>query len=193
MQILIVLAAVAAAEIHAALPGSESRLVRAVTDGNTIDVETIGRVRLLGITAPKMGRGLDAGPPSAREARDKLASLVLRHWVRLEREEPEIDTFSRKPAYVVRDDGLFGNAVLVREGLARVSTRAISSRAGELRRVEREARSFRRGLWGYTAKKCPRSPSNTPRSARSASATSCTTGSITGRSGFSSSSSRPGR
>ena len=44
-----------------------------------------------------------------------------------------------------------------REGLARVSGRAtsartVSPRAGELQRAEREARSFRRGLWGYTAK-----------------------------------------
>jgi len=131
---------------------SESLLVRAVIDGNTIDVGTVGRVRLLGIDAPRPGRGFDRGAPFAVEAREKLASLVLNHWVRLERDTPGRDDRSRRPAYVVREDGLFVNAALVREGLARVNARASLNRLAELQRAEREARSFRRGLWRYTEK-----------------------------------------
>src|SRR5438874_177681 len=123
MQILITLAfaAVAVAAVPPPVDRSDSLPVRAVIDGNTIDVARVGRVRLLGIAAPKVGRGVET--PFAREARDKLASLVLGHWVHLERDAPDLDANSRRAAYVVRDDGLFVNAVLVREGLARVSTR----------------------------------------------------------------------
>jgi len=48
---------------------SESVLVRAVIDGDTIDVTAFGRVRLLGIDAPEIGRGFDTTAPFGREAR----------------------------------------------------------------------------------------------------------------------------
>ena len=150
MQFLLVL--VVSAIAAASFQRSESLLVRAVIDGNTIDVVTFGRVRLLGIDAPKIGRGFDRSAPLALEAREKLGSLVLNHWVRLEHEARNVDPRSRVSAYVVREDGLFVNAALVREGLARVRTRPRLTRLAELERAEREARSFRRGLWRYTEK-----------------------------------------
>ena len=57
-------------------------LVRSVLDGDTIDVATVGRVRLLGIDAPELAHGHGTAAPFAYEAREKLASLVLRRWVR---------------------------------------------------------------------------------------------------------------
>ena len=42
------------------------------------------------------------------------------------------------------------DAVLVREGLARVSARVPLARLDELRRAEAEAQAFRRGMWGDT-------------------------------------------
>src|SRR2546426_11676172 len=70
---------------------SESVVVRAVFDGDTIDVATYGRVRLLGIDAPEIGRGYDTPAPFGREARDRLASLVLHRWVRLGQEDQRRD------------------------------------------------------------------------------------------------------
>src|SRR5262249_20123411 len=78
-------------------------LVRAVLDGDTIDVATVGRVRLLGIDAPEIGRGFDTAAPFARAARDRLAELVLHRWVRLEIEGDRIDAYGRHLAYVVRE------------------------------------------------------------------------------------------
>jgi endonuclease YncB( thermonuclease family) len=46
-------------------------LVRAVFDGDTIDVATIGRVRLLGIDAPEIGRGFDT---AARRSTSTIAT-----------------------------------------------------------------------------------------------------------------------
>ena len=63
MQILITLvaAAVAAAStgVQPDVKRSDPVLVRAVLDGDTIDVATVGRVRLLGIDAPEIGWGFD--------------------------------------------------------------------------------------------------------------------------------------
>jgi endonuclease YncB( thermonuclease family) len=125
MQNLITLFVVGAAAVQTSVPGvratrSDPVLVRSVLDGDTIDGSTIGRVRLLGVDAPELGRQYDTPAPFAREARERLASLVLKHWVRLEWDGPTRDVYNRHLAYVVREDGLFVNAALVREGLARV-------------------------------------------------------------------------
>ena len=140
--------------LNARATRSDPLLVRAVVDGDTIDVATLGRVRLLGIDAPEIGRGFDTPAPFAREARERLSALVLHRWVRLEQEGAAFDVYDRRLAYVVAEDGTFVNAALVREGLARVSARAPLSRLPELQRAESEAQAFRRGMWG-TAPQIP--------------------------------------
>jgi micrococcal nuclease len=127
---------------------SESVLVKAVLDGDTIDVSTYGRVRLLGIDAPETSHGLDTAAPFGREARERLAGLLMHRWIRLELEGTALDIYNRHLAYVVTEDGQFVNAVLVREGLARVSARVPLTRLPELKRAEAEAQAFRRGMWG---------------------------------------------
>jgi endonuclease YncB( thermonuclease family) len=153
MQILPTLLAGAVAILQAWNPSpriirSEPLLVRAVIDGDTIDVSTVGRVRLLGIDAPELGRGYDTAAPFAHEAKVRLTSLVLHRWVRLEQEGQALDAYDRHLAYVLTDDGQFINAVLVREGLARVSARAPLTRLPALQRAEAEAQAARRGMWG---------------------------------------------
>ena len=145
------LAMVAATATSPDVRRSESVAVRSVIDGDTIDVDNVGRVRLLGIDAPELGRGFDTTAPFAREARDRLASLVLHRFVRLEWEPGvSVDVYNRHLAYIVREDGVFVNAVLVRDGLARISARVPLARLSELQEAEREARLFRRGMWGET-------------------------------------------
>jgi micrococcal nuclease len=176
MQILIAVVVAAVAAVHtspssAGTTRSAPVMVRAVIDGDTIDVTAVGRVRLLGIDAPEIGRGFDTAAPFGREARDRLAQLILHRWVRLEQEGATTDAYNRHLAYVLTEDGLFVNAVLVREGLARISARLPLTRLGELKRAESDAQSFRRGMWGgapripapsYTA----RSKANRPRASK---------------------------
>src|SRR5207248_11685586 len=151
---------------------------------------TFGRVRLLGIDAPEIGRVFDTSAPFAYTVRDRLAGLVLHRWVRLETDGERFDTYKRRLAYVVTEDGVCANVVLVSEGLARVSARVALARLDELKHAEAEAQSFRKGMWGaappvqspgYTRRSppaptkkkkrrssWPRFPSSTHRSARSA-------------------------
>jgi endonuclease YncB( thermonuclease family) len=175
MQILIAVAAAAVAAIQtspltARVTRSESVLVRSVVDGDTIDVVSVGRVRLLGIDAPELGRGYDTSAPFGREARERLAQLTLHRWVRLEQEGASLDVYNRHLAYVITEDGLCVNAALVRDGLARVSARQPLTRLAELQRAEGEAQAFRRGMWG-SAPQIP-APSYTRRSKASRSPTS---------------------
>ena len=156
MQILIAVAAAAVTAIQTpTVNGRVTRsgpvLVRAVIDGDTIDVATYGHVRLLGIDAPEVGRGFDTSAPFGKEARDRLTALVLHRWVRLEEEGSALDAYDRRLAYVMTETGEFVNATLVREGLARVSARGRLARREELERAQAEAQRFRRGMWaGYT-------------------------------------------
>jgi endonuclease YncB( thermonuclease family) len=178
MQILITMALTAVATIEtSALPARVTRsapvLVRSVLDGDTIDVATVGRVRLLGIDAPEVGRGFDTSAPFGREARERLAQLVLHRWVRLEQEGTARDVYSRHLAYVLTEDGVFVNAALVRDGLARVSAREPLTRLQELQRAEADAQAFRRGMWG-SAPQIP-APSYTRRSKASRPPTSRST------------------
>jgi micrococcal nuclease len=132
------------------LTRSDPVLVTAVFDGDTIAVAKLGRVRLLGIDAPEVGRGFDTAAPFAREARNRLISLLLHRWVHLEMEGTGLDAYRRRLAYVLRDDGMFVNATLVSEGLARVSARVPLARLEELKRAESDAQRSRRGMWGST-------------------------------------------
>jgi endonuclease YncB( thermonuclease family) len=155
MQILITVVVIAVAAIQTLslnnkITRSDAVLVRAVVDGDTIDVSTVGRVRLLGIDAPELGRGFDTAAPFARESRDRLTTILLHRWIRLEQEGPALDAYNRHLAYVMTEDGQFVNATLVREGLARVSARLPLARLAELQRAQAEAQASRRGMWGDT-------------------------------------------
>ena len=128
---------IAGALAAVAILRSDPVLVTRVTGGDTITVASIGRVRLLGIEAA------DA------RARERLESLVVRRWVRLEYDDGAAS--SRGRAYVLLETGEHVNATLVREGLARVSARGRLARRDELERAEAEARRFQRGIWArYT-------------------------------------------
>jgi micrococcal nuclease len=166
MQILrtATLAAMALVQLLQGTTRSDPVLVKSVIDGDTVDVATIGRVRLLGIDAPELGRGYDTPAPWAYEAKDRLAQLVLNHFVRLEQDGDRFDAYSRHLAYLLLEDGTFINATLVREGLARVTARVPLSRLPELRRAEADAQSSRRGMWGATPQ-IPPPPGYTRRAA----------------------------
>jgi endonuclease YncB( thermonuclease family) len=148
MQILstVVVAAVAAGQF--VVPGrrSEPLLVTSVVDGRTIQVQSIGRVRLLGIELPRTDRGLAAGS-LGKQAKDRLTDLVLHRWVRLEYGgTTRSSSGGHRRAFVWTEDGRFVNAVMVREGLARAALQE-SERLAELRDAEADARAHRRGIW----------------------------------------------
>ena len=118
--------------------------MRRVVDGDTIDAAGHGRISLAGVRAPKLDRAGGDGEPFAREARERLEGIVIHRFVRLEFPSAS----SRSSAYVLLEDGTFVNALLLREGLARLSGRPSGARGEELRRAQEQAQAARRGVWG---------------------------------------------
>lgn len=85
-----------------------------VVDGDTIDVEGVGRIRLVGVNTPERGQ------PGYREAKDFVKSMCLGRTVQL-----DIDDAKRHDKYgrvlaVVYVDGVNLNRELLRRGYAEV-------------------------------------------------------------------------
>ena len=116
--------------------------VRAVVDGHTLAAGG-RRVRLAGIRAPRPDRGTNDAEPFGREARERLEGIVIHRFVRLEFPAGA----NGSAAYVLLEDGTFVNALLVREGLARVAGRLPGARGDELQRAQASAQAARRGIW----------------------------------------------
>lgn len=136
-----------------AITRPEVVMVTSVVDGGTIVVAGHGRLRLAGIEAPRLGRGLTSDAAFARAAKDRLEGIVTRRFVRV-----ELEAAGSRRAYVLLEDGTLVNAVLVREGLAKAAGRAAgpgSNRRAEIQQAEDQARALRRGIWSQPSQRAP--------------------------------------
>jgi micrococcal nuclease len=134
-------------------PGAslEGRVTK-VVDGDTIHVALSGRderVRYIGMDTPETHKPGTPVQCYGRAASAFNARLLAGRRVRLRTDVEARDRYGRLLAYVYRQpDGLFVNAELVRRGYAQILTIPPNvSHAGELLRLQRAARSARRGLW----------------------------------------------
>lgn len=132
-----------------------------IVDGDTFDVEIGGdiyTVRLVGIDTPERGQ------PLFQEASDKLASLVLNQWVRLEKDKSKTDRYGRLLRYVYLGER-FINAEMVASGLARAKRYEPDTReAWYLEGIEAEAIAAGLGVHGLApvvAENATPLPSNT--------------------------------
>jgi micrococcal nuclease len=123
-------------------------VVSRVIDGDTVELAGGARVRVLGIDAPELEK---AGRPAdflAHKARAVLKDLTLHQQVRLEYDRLRYDHYGRLLAYLFLPDGTLVNAVLVRQGLARVYFHNPNFRYREvLLAAQREAVEANRGVW----------------------------------------------
>ena len=136
-----------AEEVSAGGLGTSERVSR-VIDGDTIDLSSGARVRLLQIDTPEPGTGECYSRAAGRELRRMLpvgASVVLEADPRLDR----ADAYGRLLRYV-RRGGVNVNLELVRRGAATVwFYRGERGRyAGRLLDAGRSARNAGRGIWG---------------------------------------------
>ena len=140
--------AIGAVEDVSAGSRDEGARVSRVIDGDTIDLASGARVRLLQIDTPEPGTGECYSRAAGRELRRLLpvgASVVLEVDPQLDR----VDAYGRLLRYV-RRSGVNVNLELVRRGAATVwFYRGERGRyAGRLLGAARSARSARRGIWG---------------------------------------------
>jgi micrococcal nuclease len=137
-------------------------LVKKVIDGDTLQLESGERVRLIGIDTPEMHESNKLYRDSQRTKEDittiqKLGKrayevtkkLVEGKRVSLEFDVEKYDKYKRLLAYVYLKDGTFVNAEIVKQGYASLMTIPPNVKYADLfLKLYREARENRRGLWG---------------------------------------------
>lgn len=143
---------------HAIADGVKEDEVLDVVDGDTVKLASGGRVRLIGVNTPetvapkqKAGAPPDCFGPEASKFTKELLPKGTR--VNVELDEGPTDRYGRGLVYLYRaKDGLFVNAELVKQGLARRMRIAPNVRYDAVfTKMEQEASAAGRGLW----KACP--------------------------------------
>lgn len=124
------------------LPGRPLVRVTRVIDGDTVDTDRLGRVRLIGVDTPEEGRCFNTA--ATRFTRQRLSGKVVGYELGVERK----DRYGRTLAYLYRDD-LMHDLDLARNGYAKVLTiRPNDKYAGAFRRAAQRARLKNAGVWG---------------------------------------------
>ena len=114
-------------------------LVKRVVDGDTLQLESGERVRPMGVNTPETNH-----PKMQVEYFGKEASAGGRE---------QKDRYKRTLAYVFLEDGMHLNEEIIKQGYGfAVSTRPPFLYQDGFRRLEREARENRRGLWADAKK-----------------------------------------
>jgi micrococcal nuclease len=117
------------------------------TDGDTLWLSGIGKVRLIGVDTPEVYGDDECYGREASAFVERVVPLGSAVDYRLGIEER--DRYGRALAYVYIDDGRLLNLLLVERGYAQVLTVPPNvDFATRFRMAARRARAARRGLWG---------------------------------------------
>jgi micrococcal nuclease len=136
--------------------------VKRSVDGDTLQLESGERVRLIGIDTPEVHESNKLSRDSRRTQQDKntIKKLGRRAWeftrnlvegkrVSLEFDVEKYDRYGRLLAYVYLKDGTFVNAEIVKQGYASLLTIPPNVKYADLfLQLYQEARLNKRGLWG---------------------------------------------
>lgn len=141
----------------------ETFLVKRVIDGDTFELESKERVRMLGIDTPEKYESSKLDKDAGRSGQDKktlqklgdLASQYTKKLIEGKRvqlvPEPNYedkDVYGRLLRYVYLEDGTFINRKIVEDGYAYAYRKYKISQLDEFIRCENDARANKRGLWG---------------------------------------------
>jgi micrococcal nuclease len=129
---------------------SGTAAVTHVTDGDTIWLSGVGKVRLIGIDTPEVYGHVDCFGPAASAFTKRVLRPGTLVQYRIGREAH--DRYGRRLAYVWLRDGRMFNELLAEGGYARTLTIPPNDDYAALfAAAVRRARDARRGLWG----RCP--------------------------------------
>jgi len=143
-----------------AVAATDTGIVTWVYDGDTLQVDKIGKVRLLGIDTPEYKASQrdrfyqrEFGVAAARlrkisrSARLFVIEQVKGEQVVLEYDRQRQDKYGRILAYIYLADGSMLNRKLLQEGLATVYRRFDFSQRQQFLQDEAAARSAGSGIW----------------------------------------------
>ncbi|MBE0575880.1 MAG: thermonuclease family protein [Desulfuromonadales bacterium] len=130
-----------------------------IYDGDTLEIDTLGKVRLIGIDVPEResssrdrylaNRGIAAARQREiyRDAKQFNISQVKGQRVSLILDEPPRDRHGRLLAYVYLPDGRLLNRLLIEQGLAVVYRRFNFSMKDDFLAAETRAKRDGVGMW----------------------------------------------
>ncbi len=141
----------------------EVHFVKRVIDGDTFELDTKERVRVLGIDSPEKFESGKLDKDAERTGQDKktiqkLGELASEHARNLiegkkvtllpEQNYDDKDVYGRLLRYVYLEDGTFFNLKMVDDGYAYAFRKYPISRLDEFIKAEKDARTNKRGIWG---------------------------------------------
>ena len=134
--------------------GSDLVAVIRVIDGDTIEVEGLGKIRLIGIDTPEI---VDPRKPVqcfGKEAFQKANEMLSGKKVHLESDltQGDKDSYNRALRYVFLEDGTHFNKWMIENGYAHEYTYNLPYKyQQEFKDAQRSARENNRGLWSPSA------------------------------------------
>ncbi|MGN7468760.1 thermonuclease family protein [Brevibacillus sp. SAFN-007a] len=129
--------------------GEMTATVKRVVDGDTFELASGEKVRMIGVDTPETVKPNHPVEPYGKEASNYTKQLLTGKKVTLKFDVEPYDKYQRLLAYVYMEDGTFVNEKLVRDGYARIMTIPPNvAKADLFLAAEREAREANRGLWG---------------------------------------------
>ncbi|NRS47354.1 thermonuclease family protein [Brevibacillus sp. HB2.2] len=133
--------------------GEMDALIKRVVDGDTFELDSGEKVRMIGVDTPETVKPNHPVEPYGKEASNYSKELLTGKKVKLKFDVEPYDKYKRLLAYVYLEDGTFVNEKLVRDGYARIMTIPPNVAQAELfLAAEREAREQNRGLWALEGK-----------------------------------------
>jgi endonuclease YncB( thermonuclease family) len=129
---------------------TSAQLVTKVVDGDTLIVQGVGTVRLIGVDTPETVDPREPVQPFGKEAIEFTRRMAEGKVVRLDFDWQREDKYDRTLAYVYLPDGSFLNAEIIKQGYGHAYTEYPFRYPDQFRAYEREAREAGRGLWGAT-------------------------------------------
>ena len=145
-------------------PSAAFHNVTRVLRADTIEVDTVGPVHMLGIETPDGKTPIEIYGVHGQRAVSYVEKTLLGQAVRLEYDTTSAhnkDDSGQTLAYVYTRDGLLINAEMVKQGLAFVHGAEQSRLANDFRVLEREAMQAMRGVWGPASQSAVTSPAVT--------------------------------
>lgn len=126
---------------------TDYRTVLRTVDGDTLILDGNEKVRLIGVDTPETKHPKKPVQYFGKEASEFTRKLCEGKQVRIEYDWNRTDKYGRTLGYIYLKNGTFLNAEIIRQGYGFAYTKFPFKYLDEFRKLEREAREKKRGLW----------------------------------------------
>jgi endonuclease YncB( thermonuclease family) len=121
-----------------------------VIDGDTVELNTIGKVRLIGVDTPETVHPRKKLEYLGPEASRFLSELAHGKKVRIEYDDQRKDKYGRILGYLYLNDNTSLNEQIIKEGFSSAYIKYKFKKSEDYQILEAIAKTKRKGLWAHT-------------------------------------------